>query len=90
MKKLLILLPLMVTMAACSTTDTKQPKGNDKATICAQLKNRLNFSATNAPVGRKNVKLQSDWYATTPEQRAELIQEYKQYGCDENLVSISP
>ena len=84
MKKLLALLPVIILVAACTTTTKPQ----DKTAYCEQLKNRMSSSTTpTAAVGSTTVPLQSEWYATTPDEKAQLMQEYKQNGCD-NIITI--
>jgi hypothetical protein len=91
MKHLLMLLPIAMLAVACTTNNTNAAQqSQDKSATCEQLKNRMEGSSTTptATVGNTTVPLQSEWYATSPDEKAQLMEEYKQNGCDD-LITIS-
>ena len=88
----------MVAALLVGCTEAKKPNSNMKpeqrAKICQQLKTRMSFQAPQAPMkapkgasgGKASVQLQSEWYADTEQEKAQLRQQYKYYGCDEIIT----
>ncbi|KPJ67382.1 MAG: hypothetical protein AMJ43_03730 [Coxiella sp. DG_40] len=78
-KKLLILIlsTIILTLSACASildklATTERP--SKQHTICAQLKRELIFYNT-------DLNLNPQW--SSPTKRAQLLQEYKKYQCDQ-------